>query len=168
MANKKKKHPGGRPPKYSTPLKMQNAIDRYFADCPDRTSVFVGGEVGMMEIHAPTITGLALYLGFVNRQSMYDYEANPKFSDTIKNARARMELVYERCLIYGRNTAGAIFALKNFGWTDKQDLEHSGSIKAEHTIGAPILIFEDMEPGKDLDLTDYLNNNKQGNENDEN
>lgn len=82
-------------------------------------------------VGAPTITGLAYFLGFSSRQSFYDYEKNEKHSYTIKRARLYMESVYEANLIKA-NVAGAIFALKNFGWTDKQEIdqktEHSGSI----------------------------------------
>ena len=34
---------------------------------------------------------------------------------------------YEKAL-HGRSPTGAIFALKNFGWTDKQDVELSGGV----------------------------------------
>ena len=110
---------GGRPPKYATPEEMQEAIDDYFTNCPDKVNI--GDEI----VSTPTITGLALHLGFSCRQSMYDYESKKEFSYTIKSAKARMERIYEASLLYGKNSAGAIFALKNFGWTDKQELEVS-------------------------------------------
>ena len=68
-----------------------------------------------------TITGLALHLGFESRQSVYDYEKNGLFSYTIKKARLRVENFYEENLM-GDHTAGAIFALKNFGWADNQNV----------------------------------------------
>ena len=37
---------------------------------------------------------------------------------------------YEKAL-QGRSPTGAIFALKNFGWTDKQDVELSGGVKVK-------------------------------------
>jgi hypothetical protein len=76
-----------------------------------------------------TITGLALYLGFESRQSIYDYEKNGQFSYTIKKARLRVENFYEENLM-GEHTAGAIFALKNFGWADNQNV----NIKSEQPI----------------------------------
>jgi len=36
-----------------------------------------------------------------------------------------VEAEYERRL-HGNNVAGAIFALKNHGWSDKHELRHSG------------------------------------------
>lgn len=69
----------------------------------------------------PTISGLALHLGFVSRQSFYDYEKNPAHSYTIKRARLAIEDCYEQRL-HASNPTGAIFALKNFGWKDTQEI----------------------------------------------
>lgn len=73
----------------------------------------------------PNITNLALFLGFESRQSFYDYGSKPEFSYTIKRARFVIENHYENHLLSDTAT-GAIFALKNFGWIDKQSLEHTG------------------------------------------
>lgn len=75
----------------------------------------------------PTITGLALALGFESRQSFYDYEKDSEFSYTIKRLRLSVESEYEKRLFENACT-GAIFALKNFGWTDKTEVEHSGDM----------------------------------------
>lgn len=107
----------GRPAKYTEVEVMEAKIQAYFDDCPDkRQSVFEGV---ILNIPCPTVTGLALYLGFVNRGSMYDYAKDGKFSNTIKKAIARIERVYES-MLHGSSPTGAIFALKNFGWADKQ------------------------------------------------
>lgn len=109
----------GMTPKYETPEKMEKRIDEYFKDCPDIKRVAT--KEGIRQIPCPTLTGLALHLGFCNRASMYDYEKkSPEFSHTIKKARARMEIIYEQLLQDG-NT-GAIFALKNLGWSDKKEI----------------------------------------------
>ena len=114
----------GRPPLYSNPEEMQIKIDEYFKDCPDKKQVFTKN--GIFEMPCPTLTGLALYLGFCDRRSMYEYENKPEFTHTIKKARSRMEIVYEQLLQYGNS--GAIFALKNLGWKDKQEIEQTGTI----------------------------------------
>lgn len=75
----------------------------------------------------PTVSGLALALGFESRQSFYDYEKNPIHSYTIRRARLAIEETYEQRL-HGNTPTGAIFALKNFGWKDKQEVEHSGGV----------------------------------------
>jgi len=98
-------------PTYETPELMQEAISDYI-----KTN---SGKL--------TITGLAYHLGFESRQSFYDYEKRENFSYTIKRARMFIENEYEKLLI-SNNTTGAIFALKNFGWTDKQEVDLSGSV----------------------------------------
>lgn len=76
-----------------------------------------------------TITGLALFLGFESRQSFYDYEEKPDFTYIIKVARLRVENQYELRLNNNPSPTGAIFALKNMGWKDKQETEISGNIE---------------------------------------
>lgn len=66
----------------------------------------------------PSITGLAIFLGFESRQSMYDYLKKPDFSYSIKKALLKVENSYESGLWLEKPT-GVIFALKNMGWTDK-------------------------------------------------
>ncbi len=111
--------PEGRPPKYKTPEDMQKAIDAYFASPPTVTVVQNGTALDLPKV---TVTGLALHLGFESRQSFYDYESNPAFSYTIKRARTRIEHEYEKMLTC-TSAAGPIFALKNFGWKDKTEVE---------------------------------------------
>jgi len=113
----------GRPSIFDSPEEMQLKVDEYFNNCPDKKTIVVG--LGTMEVPAITITGLCLYLGFDSRQSFYDYEQKPEFSYIIKKARLRIENHYEQCLQYG-NVTGAIFPLKNMGWSDKQEIAVSG------------------------------------------
>jgi len=71
-----------------------------------------------------TITGLCFYCGFTSRQSFYDYELKPSFTYIIKQARLYIESDYEKDLKEGnKNAAGSIFALKNFGWKDKTEID---------------------------------------------
>lgn len=116
----------GRPAHYETPEDLQEAISGYFnGGMKKRKIVGRDGKIAIVPI--PTITGLCLYLGFADRHSFYDYEKKPEFSHTIKRARTFIENEYEEILITTGN-AGAIFALKNFGWHDKQEIEHSTSM----------------------------------------
>ena len=126
----KKKRPAGNPnwkPFYGTPQKVQAMIEEYIKNCPDTRTMFfkLKDEVIEREMPCPTITGLVLYLGFSDRHSFYDYEKKPKFTHTIKKGRVFIENIYEQLLQMG-NPSGAIFALKNFGWTDKSDIEMYG------------------------------------------
>lgn len=97
----------GRPPKYETPEEMQAAIDAYFA-----------------EEDTPTVTGLALALGFESRHGLLYYENDKEgFLTTIKRAKARIEAHYEKDLVTRNGSVtGLIFNLKNnFGWKDAQE-----------------------------------------------
>ncbi len=42
----------------------------------------------------------------------------------------RIENIYEQ-MLFTRNPAGPIFALKNFGWRDKQEIEQKTTLKDE-------------------------------------
>ena len=132
MARKKKDpvepNPEGRPPAYKSVKEMADKIDSYFKKPPMKKHQTKDGD--FIDVPFLSITGLALHLGFASRQSFYDYEEKPEFAYTIKRARTLIENEYEFMLQKG-NTAGAIFALKNFGWDDKRVIENNinGSVK---------------------------------------
>jgi len=125
----------GRPLLFSTPEDLQSAIDEYFTIGVKQKTVIVGKGENLKEviIPVPTITGLCYYLGFESRQSFYAYEQRPEFCYTIKRARLFIEQEYEEMLAVG-NTTGAIFALKNFGWTDKTEVESTGEVQHNVTF----------------------------------
>jgi len=66
--------------------------------------------------------GLALCVG--SKQLLQDYEKRPGYSDIVRKAKLLNENSYELSL---RKDGGAhnIFALKNFGWSDKLEQEIS-------------------------------------------
>ena len=105
----------GRKRKYETAEELQVAVDNYFNE---------------LEITKknPTVTGLAYYLGFASRKSLHrQNDHGEDHADVVDRARLRVEMMYEEKLL-SRECVGAIFALKNFGWTDKQEVEHSGTV----------------------------------------
>ena len=102
---------GGRPLKFENAEQMQKLIDKYFAETPDD------------EI---TITGLALALD-TDRKTLINYENRDEFFNTIKKAKTIVENSYERALRKNGRT-GEIFALKNFGWTDKQEIDSNVNV----------------------------------------
>jgi hypothetical protein len=127
-----KKSENGRPPKYkSTEVELMDAkIKEYFQNCPDlrKEYIKVGDSLESIEIPTPTVAGLALYLGFVNRQSMYDYENKEGFSCILKKARTRLENIHEQRLFL-QNCTGSLFWLKNHaGYKDKVEQEITGSV----------------------------------------
>ena len=96
----------GRPPKYTDPGTFDMMVDLYVAACDDKKEPL-------------TIPGLALFLGFSCRQSLYEYQEKEEFTDSIKRARSLVEADMIR---RGLATGGAmpIFILKNMGYSDRQ------------------------------------------------
>lgn len=105
----------GRPKKYTEVELMQEKINKYFKECDNKNEPY-------------TVTGLCLALD-MTRETLREYLKNEQFSDTIKKAKLRVENYLEKHLITDNSATGIIFNLKNnFGWTDKQQVEHSGNI----------------------------------------
>jgi len=100
----------GRPLKYEDPEKMYEKAMEYF-------------DLKKSEGKPYTVVGLALHLGFADKQSLIDYANRDKFSFTIKAIKSMIEEYLEERLDEG-NCTGTIFNLKNnFGWKDKQEVE---------------------------------------------
>jgi hypothetical protein len=60
----------------------------------------------------------------VPSKHVYDFE---EFSDPIKVLIDKKEAALERKALDGEvNTTMAVFSLKQLGWSDKQQVEHSG------------------------------------------
>ena len=129
-----------RPRKYQTVAKMERAIDDYFKNCEgqpltDKDGTVLTDKHGYPVIvgeHPPTVTGMALALGFTGRQALMDYQARPEFTDTITRAKSRCEAYAEERL-YDRDGAnGAKFSLScNFGWRDGRDDGGGSGVKVE-------------------------------------
>jgi hypothetical protein len=66
------------------------------------------------------------YENKINRQILYDY---PEFSTLTKRCIDKKEVALERGMLSGdMPPAAAIFSLKQMGWRDKHDIEHSGGV----------------------------------------
>lgn len=138
----------GRKRKYNDQIILDKKIDEYFAKCPD-TRIITTKDGQTVEVPVFTITGLVLYLGFADRKSFYEYEEKPEFTHIIKRARTKIEREYEKLLQAGLGS-GAIFALKNFGWSDKSEVEHTGSVTSKQ-------INIDLSDKTDAELIALLN-----------
>lgn len=119
--------PGGRPPHFDTPEALETAVNDYFEWVKGERGTIAGPDgklhdVWNREPEPVTITGLCLYLGFESRNSLYDYAKRGQFSGIIKKAQLRVEHAYENKLSTFEKPTGPIFALKNMGWTDKQEI----------------------------------------------
>lgn len=131
------KNKGGRPPTYKTVEEMEKAIDDYFEWCKGQPLI-VGGEVMydkigqpiMLGVHPPTVTGLALALGFNSRQALLNYQAKDEFHDTITRAKAFVERYAEERLFDKDGANGAKFSLANNfeGWKEKQQVDMNSDV----------------------------------------
>lgn len=98
----------GRPLKFPTVESLQERIDLYFNNTKEEEW---------------TVTGLALALD-TNRDTLINYTERPEYFDTIKKAKEMVHNAYEKDL-RRKGRSGDIFALKNFGWSDKQEIDHT-------------------------------------------
>lgn len=117
-------------PKYKNAAELSEAVDKFFEDCKghtitDSNGVIITDKNGAPVIigaHPPTVTGLALALGFKTRQSLLNYQArSDKFNDIITVAKSRCEEYAERRLYDRDGVNGAKFSLTNNfkGWREK-------------------------------------------------
>lgn len=135
----------GCPPKYKTKEEMQEVIDQYFRDCEGRPYIMDDGEplrdkygdVILLDQHPPTVTGLALALGFTSRQALLNYKAKKEFVDTVTRAKTKCEEYAERRLYDRDGAKGAEFSLKyNFKWAQEKDKEKD---EESHAVGVVLI-----------------------------
>lgn len=113
---------GGRPPKWASVEEIQGTIDAYFENTKEEEW---------------TVTGLALALD-TTRDVLIDYQEKDGFSHALKKAKEKVHNAYEKDL-RKKGRSGDIFALKNFGWTDRQEIDHS-------TKGESINAMDSLSP----------------------
>jgi hypothetical protein len=123
MASTTKKRKVGKPPinDKDDVKAIQKKIDDYF-------NSLIAADGDRIE---PTFCGLALALGYCQRKTLWENaKAESPISTPIKKAMLRVEESYERALRY-QSCTGAIFALKNRGWSDKAEGEEENTVKLD-------------------------------------
>lgn len=137
----------GARPRYKTPEEMKVKIDAYFEECKGKALVDHNGDPILdrwgnpviFGAKPPTVTGLALALGFKTRQALILYQAKKEFLDLILEAKSRVEEFNEQQLYTRDGQRGAQFSLAhNFGW--KVD-------KPEEAKGPAVSIINDIPQG---------------------
>jgi hypothetical protein len=108
----KAKRPPGKPRKIKSPEEFEKLATAYFDKCK-------------AENKKATICGLALGLGLSTRTSLDAYLSYEGFEEVAAAAKMRVEHEYEQRL-FSSSPVGAIFALKNMGWQDKQQVDVEG------------------------------------------
>lgn len=126
--------------KYQTAEEMSEAIEKYFKDCEGHPLTDENGDIVyskngnpvIVGTHPPTVTGLALWLGFKTRQSLLNYQARSKaFDDILTVAKSRCE-EYAESRLYDRDGVnGAKFSLMNNfkGWKNNPSEDDSEAIE---------------------------------------
>ena len=123
----------GRPPKYKSKEEIEEKIEAYFKKCEGEILKDDNGEPVLnkwgkpivINCRPPTVTGLALALGFTTRTSLLNYQGKREFMDTITRAKTMVEAYTEERLFDRDGTSGAQFSLRNNfkGWNEKQVTE---------------------------------------------
>lgn len=120
--------------KYASPETLAFVIEEYFNTCDLKPIMYMDSndrEVPLLDSkgnpvmasNPPTVSGLARYLGFKSRQSMYDYEhSDDECAGEISAAKLRIEEYHEKILTTKERCTGSIFWLKNHNWKDERTL----------------------------------------------
>lgn len=118
----------GRPLKFETVEALQEQIDDYFNVTPKTEW---------------TWTGLAMHLD-TSRETLREYKERKEYVDPLRRALLKVENGYE-IDAKREGKAGSIFALKNFGWKDKTEVDQTvtATVKAGNTD--PLLAAEYAE-----------------------
>lgn len=121
----------GRPRFFQTPKDLRDAVEVYFLELEQKNQELLdSGNPQLMK--KPTLTKMILSIGLSSRESFKLYaNYGDDFKEVHDWAKLKIESSYEEAMASGHvQVAGAIFALKNFGWSDKQEIEHSGGVKS--------------------------------------
>lgn len=139
----------GMTPMYTSVEEIESKIEQYFEDCKgypltDNEGNQIFNKFGLpvlIDVHPPTVTGLALALGFTSRQALLNYQEKLEFVDTITRAKARVEQYAEERLFDRDGSNGAQFSLRNNfkGWDadKKNDDSGDGKITIVNNIPRP-------------------------------
>lgn len=157
-------HAGGRPPMYKSADEMQKVIDKYFKDCEGKPLLDDEGKVMLDKYDKPiivgqkppTVTGLALALGFTSRLALLNYQDKDEFFNTVTRAKARCEEYAESRLFDKDGANGAKFSLANNfrDWAEKTDTTirnpDGESFKIESIADAEKIIAEYQAKNKGI------------------
>lgn len=115
FTQKTKGAPVGRPKNIKTPAEFDRLVDEHARWCQEQG-------------YPMTWTGLALALGLPSRRALTDYATKygDQFAHSAKRAKMLVEASYERRL-HSQSPTGAIFGLKNLGWSDSSEVNHRSS-----------------------------------------
>ncbi len=76
-----------------------------------------------------TVTGLAIAVN-MSREALMEFLDKKKNKPGVMMVRLKVENAYEKRMI-ARGNSGDIFAMKNFGWSDKKDGEENNDTEVK-------------------------------------
>lgn len=97
----------GRPPAFESVKDLEDRCQAY------------ASRIETDDDFVPTVNELAISLG-ISRETLNQYRNKPDFADALKNVFGKLESWWEKRLA-ANGCTGAIFWLKNQGWTDKTE-----------------------------------------------
>ena len=104
--------PGGRPKKFKNVTELETVINQYFDNTDPKHW---------------TMTGLAMACD-MDYQTLINYSKDEQFFEPIKVAKLKVHNQYEIDL-REKGGSGPIFALKNFGWRDQQEIKQDETVQ---------------------------------------
>lgn len=129
---------------YKSKEEIQEKIDKYFSDCDGEVLKDEEGNpilnkyggVIIVGSKPPTVTGLALALGFTSRQALLNYQGKEEFVDTITRAKTRVEQYAEERLFDRDGSHGAQFSLRNNfkGWNGERESNTDALAKLDEVL----------------------------------
>ena len=135
----------GRPPKYKSVEEIEDKIEQYFESCEGEPLIDDEGNQVVNKYgypcwikppKPPTVTGLALALGFTTRLSLLNYQGKKEFMNTITRAKTKIEEYAESRLFDRDGSNGAQFSLRNNfkGWNGEQEKSQDEMEKLDEII----------------------------------
>jgi len=119
--------PAGRPPLWTDPEALEQAVEEYFAKCESRIlikQVVSKGDIVRMEVPTPpTLCGLCLHLR-ISEDTLEEYGKRPEFCGIISRARARVKESTVSVAMIGAlepKIAGLVLS-SDFGYTTRSEV----------------------------------------------
>lgn len=133
MARKPTGRPDGRPLIFKSAEELDAKIEEFYEYCEER-------ELPL------TFERLSVFLN-VDRKTIWNYEQKDEFFPCIKRVRERILAdLMEKGLTGGINNTFGIFCLKNYGYTDKQEIESKNeNINTNKNIDMNNISTEDLK-----------------------
>lgn len=137
-------------PKFKSVEALQALVDDYFKECeghmlmdPATNFPVVHPKTCLpiiVDVRPPTMSGLALHLGFSSREGLLRYAGKKEFLDVIVRAKSRIEQCFEERLFDKEGANGAKFALQNNfkGW------QESAKVAAQEAANSAVRIVCDF------------------------